>query len=91
MKRLFERLIGGPDIGIIGLRRTLRGLRQGDQRELYYGLALAALAFLRRTAPKKTLVYKQSVPSGSAIVVHHKRRGDPKIEVIKPTAVVEGD
>ena len=84
MKRLFERLIGGPSIGTIGLRRTLRGLREGDQRELYYGLALGALAFLRRTAPKKTLIYKQSVPEGSALVIHHKRFGDPKIEVVRP-------
>ena len=91
MKRLFERLIGGPNIGVIGLRRTLRGLRLGDQHELYYGLALAALAYLRHTAPKKTRVYKTAVSSGSAIVIHHKRRGDPRIEVIRPEAGPDSD
>lgn len=84
MKRLFERLIGGPDIGTIGIRKTLRGLREGDQRELYYGLALSALAYMRRTAPRKQLLFRKSVPEGSAIVIHHKRFGDPKIEVIRP-------
>ncbi len=84
MKRLFERLIGGPNIGTIGLRRTLRGLREGNQRELYVGLSLWALAFLRRTAPRKQLLYRKSVPKGSAIVIHRKRFGDPKIKVIRP-------
>jgi len=83
-ERLFERLIGGPNIGTIGLKRTMRGLREGDQRELYYGLGLSALAFLRRTAPRKQLLYRKSVPEGSAIVIHHRRVGDPKIEVIRP-------
>ena len=91
MKRLFERLIGGPSVGVTALRRTLRGLRQGDQRELYYGLALGALVYLRRTAPRKTRIYRQSVPSGSAVVVYHKRRGDPKIEVIKPDSPMDAD
>ena len=84
MKRLFERLIGRPGLGKIGLRRMLRGIREGDQRELYLGLGLWALAFLRRTAPRKKLLYRKSVPEGSAIVIHHKRFGDPKIEVIRP-------
>lgn len=84
MKRLFERLVGGPNLAAIGFRRTMRGLREGDQRELYYGLSLWAIAYLRRTAARKTLIYRKSVPEGSAIVIHHKRIGDPKIEVIKP-------
>lgn len=62
----------------------MRGLREGDQRELFYGLALWAIAYLRRTAQRKQLLYSKSVPEGSAIVVHHKRFGDPKIEVIRP-------
>lgn len=84
MRRLFERLVGGPNLGAIGFQRALRGLRQGDQRELYYGLSLWAIAYLRRTATRKTLIYRKSVPEGSSIVIHHKRIGDPKIEVVKP-------
>ncbi len=64
--------------------RTLRGLRTGDQRELYSGLSLAALAYLRATRPRRRLVFSKKLPEGSAIVIHHRRSGDPKIEVIKP-------
>ena len=47
-------------------------------------LALAALAYLRTTAPRKQLLYRKRVPTGSAIVVHHKKRGNPKLEIVKP-------
>jgi hypothetical protein len=30
------------------------------------------------------LIYRKRVPEGSAIVIHHRRRGDPRIEVVKP-------
>jgi len=83
MRRLL-RLFGIRDAGVVGLDRTLRGLRTGDQRELYIGLGLAAISYLSRTAPQKRLIYRKMVPEGSAIVIHHKRVGDPKIEVIKP-------
>jgi MYXO-CTERM domain-containing protein len=68
-----------------GVERTLRGLRHGDQRELYTGLGLAALAYLGRTRPRRQLLYRKRIPEGSAVVIHHRRRGDPKIEVVKPT------
>ena len=67
-----------------GIRRSLKGAREGDYRELSLGLALAALAYLRTTAPRKQLLYRKRVPAGSAIVVHHKKRGAPKLEIIKP-------
>lgn len=83
MRRLL-RLFGIRDPAGDGVVRTLRGLRSGDQRELYIGLALAAFAYLQRTAPSKRLIYRKRVPEGSAIVVYNRRRGDPKIEVVKP-------
>ncbi len=67
-----------------GVSRSLHGLRKGDQRDLYIGLSLTVLALIRRTAPRKELVYRKAVPEGSAIVVHNRRRGAPKIEVVKP-------
>jgi len=43
-----------------------------------------ALAYLQRSKPKRKLLYRKTVSPGSAIVIHHKKWGDPKIEVIKP-------
>lgn len=82
--KLIDRALGYEDPRKVGVSRTLTGLREGDHRELYIGLALTALAYLRRTAPKRELLFRRTVPEGSAIVVHHKKRGAPKIEVIKP-------
>lgn len=83
MKSLL-RLVGFRDMRAAGVERTLRGLRTGDQRELYTGLGLAALAYLSTTRPRRQLIYRKRIPEGSAIVIHHRRRGDPKIEVVKP-------
>lgn len=83
-KQLMNRALGYRDPAEEGLRRSLRGLREGDQRELYIGLALAALAYLRRSEPRRELLFRKSVPVGSALVIHHKRRGDPRIQVVKP-------
>jgi len=84
MKRLIDWLVGSPNWGAAGLSRGLRGLRTGDQRDLYVGLGLTALSLLRRTAPRKQLVYSRRIQEGSAIVVHHRRQGAPRIQVIKP-------
>jgi hypothetical protein len=83
MDRLL-RLLGIRDLAAESVNRTLRGLRTGDQRELYTGLSLAALAYVRRTRPRRRLLYRKSLPEGSAVVIHHKRRGDPRIDVIRP-------
>jgi len=84
MKRLIDWLVGSQSWGAVGLSRTLRGLRTGGQRDLYMGLGLAALSYIRRTAPRKRLLYRRTVREGSAIVIYNRRRGDPMIEVIKP-------
>lgn len=64
-----------------GLRRSLKGLSEGDNRELYLGLALTALGYLRSTKPRKNLIYRKTVSEGSALVIHHKRSGAPKLEI----------
>ena len=84
-KKLLDRALGYRDPRDEGIRRTLTGLRVGDQRELYIGLALTALAYLRRTEPKRQLLYRRTVPEGSALVIHHKKSGAPKLEIIKPS------
>jgi len=81
-KRLTKGLIGDPRTE--GIRRSLRGLREGDYREFSLGLALAAFAYLRKTSPRRQLLYRRTVPKGSAIVVHHKKSGTPRLEIIKP-------
>ncbi|HEU4916267.1 MAG TPA: hypothetical protein VFV13_06860 [Acidimicrobiia bacterium] len=81
---LLLRLFGIRDLTAASVDRTLRGIRTGDQRQLYTGLTLAALAYMRRTRPRRALIFRRSLPEGSALVIHHKRRGDPKIEVIRP-------
>lgn len=78
------RLIGIRDIRAASLDRTLRGLRTGDQRQLFSGLGLAALLYLRNSRPRRRLVFRKKLPEGSTLVIHHKRKGDPKIEVVRP-------
>jgi hypothetical protein len=83
-RKLTRNALGAHDAREEGLRRALGGLRRGDQRQLYLGLALSALAYLSRTKPRRQLLYRKTVPVGSAIVVQHREKGDPHIEVIKP-------
>ena len=84
MDQLLRTLFGTASMRSQGYGRTLRGLRQNDRRELMLGLALTTLAVVRESRGRKELLFRKKVPAGSAIVIHHKRRGDPKIEVIKP-------
>lgn len=84
MKTIMRTLLGSSDLKAAGMNRVWRGIRQGDRRDLYLGAALAAIAFLRQGNSGKQLIYRKSVPRGSAVVIHHRRHGDPKIEVIRP-------
>ncbi len=83
-KKFIRRVWGGSDAREVGFDRTLRGLREGDSTDLYFGLALSALAYLQRTKPRKKLIHRQTVPEGTAIVIHHKKSGNPRLEIIKP-------
>jgi hypothetical protein len=85
--RLMKRALGSQDPRAEGQRRALAGLRTGDNRELLLGLTLTALAYLQRTAPRRQLLYRREVPEGSALVIHHKKRGAPELDIIKPEDV----
>ena len=89
-KKFMRRMWGGSDAREVGFDRTLRGLREGDSKDLYFGLALSALAYLQRTKPRKELIHRQTVPQGAAIVIHHKKSGNPRLEIIKPKKRARG-
>jgi hypothetical protein len=69
MKTLL-RFFGIRDMRAAGVARTLRGLRNGDQQDLYTGLGLAALAYLTSTRPRRLLIYgsRKAPPSSSTTV-----------------------
>ena len=67
-----------------GYGRVWRGLRRGDRRDLYLGVTLALVSLLRQKSNDKQLIFRKKLPEGSALVIHHKKKGDPKIEVIRP-------
>ncbi len=89
-KKFMRRVWGGSDARKVGFDRTLRGLREGDSADLYFGLALSALAYLQRSKPRKKLIHRQSLPEGTAIVIHHKKSGNPRLEIIKPKRRTRG-
>lgn len=83
-KRLKNRALGARDVKSEGYRRSLKGLREGDYRELSLGLALTAISYLQNTKPRKHLIYRREVRAGSALVIHHRKRGKPKLEIRRP-------
>lgn len=89
-KKFMRRVWGGSDAREVGFNRTLRGLREGDSTDLYFGLALSALAYLQRSKPRKKLIHRQSLPEGTAIVIHHKKSGNQRLEIIKPKRRARG-
>jgi len=89
-KKFMRRMWGGSDAREVGFNRTLRGLREGDSTDLYFGLALSALAYLQKSKPRKKLIHRQSLPEGTAIVIHHKKSGNPRLEIIKPKRRARG-
>jgi hypothetical protein len=84
MNRIFRTLLGSTDLKTAGYGRVLRGLRRGDRRDLYLGVALALISLMRQKSTDKELIFRKKLPEGSALVIHHKKKGDPKIEVIRP-------
>lgn len=80
--KAMKALWGTSDARRLGVDRTLRGLRQGDRRELGFGLALSALAYLQRTKPRKQLIHREMVPQGAAVVIHNRESGEPRLEIL---------
>lgn len=72
------------NLKLVGWQRTMRGLREGDQGILATGLVLLLYQYLKDTRTRKQLIYRKTVPLGSTVVVRHARRGDPRIEIVKP-------
>ncbi len=89
-KKFMRRMWGSSNAREAGFDRTLRGLREGDSTDLYFGLALSALAYLQRSKPRKQLIHRQSIPKGTALVIHHKKSGNPRLEIIKPKKRARG-
>lgn len=88
MARLTDRFIrmafGASNPGPEGRMRVFQGLREHNDRELMIGLSLMAFSYLRRTQPRRQLIYRREVPEGAALVIHHRSSGEPKLEIIKP-------
>lgn len=65
-----------------GVDRLVRGLRRGDQRLVYTGAALLALAWWRRGRQRPPrLVYRQELKPGKAVTVHFGREGKSPLRV----------
>lgn len=84
MNRVFRTLFGSTDLKTAGYARVWRGLRVGDRRDLYLGVTLALISVLRQSSSGKELIFRKKLPEGAALVIHHKKKGDPKIEVVRP-------
>jgi hypothetical protein len=81
---LLRAALGSTDVKHEGRQRTLRGLRENDNRQLYIGLALTALHYFRRTRPRRELIYRTEVREGAALVIHHRSSGQSRLEIVKP-------
>lgn len=84
MNTVFRTLLGSSDLKTAGYARVWRGLRVGDRRDLYLGVTLALISVLRQNSGGKELIYRKKLREGTALVIHHRKKGDPKIEVIRP-------
>ena len=80
-----EKALGTSDPRKKGYRRAMKGFREGDYRELSMGLALTAIAYLQETRPRKQLIYRRRLPEGTVLVIHHKNRGNPRLEIVRPS------
>lgn len=82
--KLAKKLLGDTDMSRAGIDRMVRGLRAGDRRDLTLGLLLGGLAYLKRSTPEKTLVYRKELKKGSAVVIRNTKPGQPPIVVENP-------
>lgn len=75
--------LGDSDARRAGQVRVLHGLRHRDRRELLLGLVLSTVAYLQHTKPRKQLLYRKTVPEGAALVIHHKRSGEARLQITR--------
>jgi hypothetical protein len=64
-----------------GISKTLQGLRTGDQRTLYTGVALVAYSVWRRKKGSRKLVYRRVLRKDQALLIRAGRRDTEKIVV----------
>lgn len=66
-----------------GVSRALRGLRTGDQRSLYVGVALIVFGMWRRSREKETrkLIYRKVLRPGQALLIRPSASGADKLIV----------
>ena len=76
-----EKVLGAPTAFTAGYRRTLTGLRTGDRQELVFGLVLLGFTYMRRTAPRKKLIYRQTIKSGTSVTIRNAKPGSARLEL----------
>lgn len=68
-----------------GIRRAFRGIREGDQRNLLAGAAIAAFGWWRRSStPTRELLYRQELRDGQSVVVRRTGPGRARLEIHDP-------
>ena len=67
-----------------GVARFFRGLREGDQRTLLTGAAIAAVGFLRRSDSERTLVHTEELKDGQSLVVRRTSPDAVRLEIHDP-------
>jgi hypothetical protein len=68
-----------------GIRRAFRGVREGDQRMLLAGAAMAAFGWWRRSStPTRELLYRRELDDGQSVVVRRTGPGAARLEIRDP-------
>src|SRR5690606_18113764 len=88
MARLIDRIIrmawGTTSPGMAGRMKLAQGVGRSDSRDVYIGLALLGLSYLRRTQQRRELIYRREIPEGAAPVIHNNDESAPRLEIVKP-------
>jgi hypothetical protein len=64
-----------------GITRTFQGLRTGDQRTLFTGVALVAYSVWRRGRGTRKLVYRRILREDQALLIRAGRRSGSRVVV----------
>lgn len=76
-----ESVLGAPTALAAGYKRTLTGLRTGDRRELVLGLVLLGFTYMRRTAPRREMIYRRQLKAGEHLTVRNTPSGAARLEI----------